>query len=105
MTVTERVERGAELLDKHVPGWEQSVSFGNLHMGRCDRCILGQVFHQSYGGLERLGLSRRIACDYGFDITDAEAEKTLTGNSSFNDLANEWKQLITKRLREQSNVR
>lgn len=48
MSLAERVARGVELLDRVRPGWAKEVDLDRLDVGRCDRCVLGQVFG-SYG--------------------------------------------------------
>lgn len=47
---TERVRRGAALLDAHVPGWESRVQVAKLHNNWTD-CILGQIFGSFDRGL------------------------------------------------------
>lgn len=47
-TITERVRRGAMLLDASVPGWAQRIDDRDLNIRSCSRCALGQV----YGGYE-----------------------------------------------------
>lgn len=42
--VAERVEAGAEFLDKKKPGWHQLVNIGQLDLASGHSCICGQVF-------------------------------------------------------------
>lgn len=69
----DHVNRGAALLDEHVPGWYDKIDIEQLEMSECANCVLGQVFADQvpekelsqidYGlwgyeiGLEQLGLT------------------------------------------------
>lgn len=46
-TLKQRVQRGAELLDKTAPGWERLVSITELDLGSCFHCVLGQLFQSA----------------------------------------------------------
>lgn len=52
--IPQRVERGAQVLDLHVPGWELKIDAENLEMSSCARCVLGQTFGGYVRGLEVL---------------------------------------------------
>ena len=38
-----RAAAGAAFLDGQVPGWAERINLGQLDMGSCYRCILGQL--------------------------------------------------------------
>lgn len=44
MEIKEAAARGARLLDDIKPGWYKLIDLGQLDMGNCYRCILGQVY-------------------------------------------------------------
>lgn len=69
------VRRGAELLDKHEPGWFERLDFEHFSIAHVDRCVIGQVFASaSYSGFERhmrrIGVPDAAVCnsgrEYGF---------------------------------------
>lgn len=41
--VRQRVQRGADFLDEHDPGWERRVDPNVLLLDLCSRCVLGQL--------------------------------------------------------------
>jgi hypothetical protein len=43
-SVKVRVARGAEWLDKEVPGWEEQIDLSTLDLADSCQCILGQVY-------------------------------------------------------------
>jgi hypothetical protein len=68
------VARGAALLDAEYRLWYLRVNPETLDMSSLSKCVIGQL-HSPYGGhsaydvgLDRLGLSRRAARRYGFDV-------------------------------------
>ena len=44
----ERVERGARLLDKRKPGWQDRIDLARLSVASADFCILGQLYAGHY---------------------------------------------------------
>ncbi len=56
-TTMDRVQRGAELLDRTYPGWDDSVDLSNLQLASTCRCILGQAFGDYTHGLFRTGIT------------------------------------------------
>ena len=96
-TVTERVARGAALLDEKIPGWDSRIDLDVLDIDSCAQCILGQVFaaESSYypvargfgAGIDELGLDDSVIEDLGFDDTDG----LITQVSA------EWRRVITER--------
>lgn len=51
-----RVQRGAELLDEKLPGWERKIDLGTLEISNPCLCVLGQAFGEFTGGLGLLQL-------------------------------------------------
>jgi hypothetical protein len=66
MSIEQKVERGANLLDEKVPYWYNAVNTDRLNQGQARRCVVGQLFSGYYHGLERLGMSHITGLDYGF---------------------------------------
>lgn len=73
--ITERVERGAALLDDKRPGWWQQIDLDTLDVrAKCD-CVLGQVaaapgdfrYDRYVHGLDIVRLDGWQAPHYGFD--------------------------------------
>ena len=116
LTVRERVERGAALLDEHAPGWENVIDLKTLNLSSCEACVCGQVAlaaaektlkldgYRRYGGRfwsmlrffgKKQGITGGIcAPDYGFDVNDRA--------TSYSQLDREWKRLIRGRLQAKS---
>jgi len=73
----ERVAKGARLLDKHKPGWEQAIPlrFTSAQLQDPKVCVLGKAYMEEINGyangfdagIAHLALPHR-ARDYGFDI-------------------------------------
>ena len=93
--ITERVERGAALLDEKRPGWLDLIDLDRLSIASACRCVLGQI-----GGylteLTSLGIREGPCGDvsHGFD------GQTLSEMSA---LTKAWRDLITRR-REMGGV-
>lgn len=93
--VRERVARGAAALDRAFGGsraWRERIRLDDLAMEHCDQCILGQVFGDYFGGMERLVGSfsasyavYTVAYDHGF-TADTEYE--------YEQLAAEWRRVV-----------
>jgi hypothetical protein len=86
-TIEDRVKRGALLLDATTPGWSEKINGDTLAMRWCDKCLLGQLYGDYNGGLNKIGLplyfglgtksketdeAEEIAAMHGFTITDEE---------------------------------
>mgnify|MGYP001618311814 CR=1 FL=1 len=76
-TATERVRRGAQLLDEREPGWAGRIDLGKLELASHCRCIVGQLAGGSgqgdepyETGLRALGIDYRDEADrdHGFNI-------------------------------------
>ncbi len=92
LTITERVARGAALLDEQRPGWAGEINTEELEMSCCFDCILGQLFGDYCHGGKILG--RRQGWDLGFDIPSLLPDKP----SVFSQLRSAWLAEIATRL-------
>ena len=63
-TVTERVARGAALLDAKMPGWAARIDVEWLQLSSCTRCVLGHLFGEFSQACDLLGIR---GSEYGFD--------------------------------------
>lgn len=86
-TVTERVERGATLLDEHMPGWEGRIDLERLNLASACDCVVGQLLG-SYRYVY-VDLYIKSGTTYGF-------ESTPPGN--YSGLTRAWRKLIRARL-------
>lgn len=57
--ITERVRRGATLLDQRIPGWREKISVDHLRMANCVNCVLGQLFGDFLTGRETLAIDAK----------------------------------------------
>jgi hypothetical protein len=64
-TITERVARGAALLDEKEPGWDKQIDLDRLYVGSPCDCVLGQLHHRFWKGVDRLSLEGRTQ-EHGF---------------------------------------
>jgi len=62
----ETATRGAQLLDKRVPGWAQRINLPALDMNSCNDCVLGQLYGDYGVGVDELGLTQPALI--GFDL-------------------------------------
>jgi hypothetical protein len=95
-TVTERVQRGAALLDEKRPGWWQQIDLDDLNLRDGCTCIGGQLCARKTGTeedylifMDELGLSRADEVRHGFDRAGDD--------SDYDALTAAWRDLITKR--------
>lgn len=73
-SVTEQVQAGADLLDKHGPAdWRSRVDLSRLDILDPDNCILGQIYGDYNQGMKSLGIVTGTA--YGF--ISAIADKSM----------------------------
>lgn len=67
-----RVARGAKLLDRAQPGWEERIDTETLNIASIDRCVLGQLYGSYAKGMEKLSVSiydhnsMRFSINHGF---------------------------------------
>ncbi len=93
-TIQERVQAGADLLDREMPGWDERIELGQLSVLSTCRCVIGQLFAGDwFEGTHRLGFHGEIgeptstfAC--GFDAYTDEEYDILTAA---------WRDLIAAR--------
>lgn len=64
------VQRGAEFLDEHRPGWVDEIDVQCLDIGNPFNCIVGQLEGGWSDGLESLGLTEEDSVRLGFDAPD-----------------------------------
>lgn len=120
----ERVQRGVALLDRKVPGWDETIRVEKLDLGSTTYCVVGQAAEAivqtvvgSAGkvdqadpfisGIEALGHSPKSnsqwIISHGFDRSNAERH-----SYGFYDLTEEWCDVLAARRLErqlaQSNV-
>ena len=93
------VERGAELLDKVQPGWEDKIDLDELDLSSCSACILGQLYMDAHPRTRNpveaydrkraeLGIDPWAASRYGF---------TTWGIGTYENLTAAWRRLIQQR--------
>ena len=88
-----RVERGAALLDQHIPGWAQFIDVSKLDLERSDSCVLGQLYSGEYEmgeavifGRDRSRFRANLSASwYGFDSFTSW---------DYGPLTREWARLI-----------
>jgi hypothetical protein len=125
LTIAERVQRGASLLDTKFPGWVDQVDLSTLDLASGCDCILGQRFGDFNLGARMTHLSvetssvvmsansRRLLEDHGFLVNPRDGEMvaipgivgmhhmTSRGarriKAEYEDLTREWAKLITDR--------
>lgn len=101
----ERIERGIDLLDRTVPGWDESIEVRNLDLGSPSHCVIGQaadrimealrgLAYRPHGtqryeyatGVEALGLNSRIAqVSHGFEVSQAKRH-----DYGYHDMTEAW---------------
>lgn len=47
LTIKDRVEAGAALLDRHVPNWDRRIDLDKLNIASAEFCICGQLANTS----------------------------------------------------------
>lgn len=86
-TISERVQRGTEWLDRYQPGWIDRVHVERLEMASVCRCVLGQIFGDFYAA----PIDFKQAASLGFD---ASPDDTM---HDWVELGGEWRRVITER--------
>jgi len=90
----ERVAKGAAHLDQVTPGWASRIDTGNLHLGSCFRCVIGQLLG-SYYYFGHLGLNGPTSRTMGFNIDRDDNSDTV---AEFQMLQDAWIEAICDRL-------
>lgn len=91
-----RVKKGIEFLDNEIPDWKQQIKLDELDLGKCRKCILGQLFGDYENGLNELDILYSSASDYGFTLSyevmcTQDMDEIRPG---FIDLTNAWRELL-----------
>ena len=97
MTVTERVQSGAELLDRKFPGWEGQISLDSLDLGDFTNCTVTQLYGSYIDGLEDLGFGGFAVCHYDGDEVDYGFDSYYADEYEYAELTAAWKALISQR--------
>lgn len=93
-TPADRVQAGARLLDREVPGWDQRVPANQVRVQSTRDCVLGHVFGHYITGLDALGLSDRARIsEHGFSTSDHDWDSWL----DYSALNREWAAEIVRR--------
>lgn len=99
--ITERVDRGAALLDEKRPGWWRHIDLDRLDIASACDCVVGQLGDGFYLGF--------VVDELDLHGTDDEALYGLTrespglGGKEYGILTAAWRDLICKR-REDAGV-
>lgn len=103
-TIQARVDKGAALLDRERPGWDQRIDLDRLNVRSECNCVFGQEFAQHpeadnpipfTTGAEELFGTEATADDlaeYGFEEYSDEPE-----DGGYEALTAEWKRVILAR--------
>jgi hypothetical protein len=113
-TIATRVERGAALLDRHVPGWEKRIDLETLDIASSEFCICGQLANKSrakfvrenlgYPGegfgvfIEYLDTKRKPKTE--MDAVWLNSGRYGFSGRAFSRLTKAWKALIEERVSE-----
>lgn len=81
--VSERVQKGIELLDLKNEGWRERIRLSSLSLASFVNCVLGQLYGGFSIGCDKLDIAPGDAYLYGFDI-DSD------GDYGFPDVDVEW---------------
>jgi len=93
-----RVFKGAERLDKNMPGWYRKIDKTKLNMSLCFACVIGQLFLGDYtNGLVSLGIYGKSE-EFGFDLDTDERRFTSGRDKKMKRLTALWVKQIDLRL-------
>ena len=90
-TLTDKVAKGAALLDNKVPGWRNRVNAEILDQSDGEKCVLGQLYGVYFRGIESLHIDIADAADYGFNATSGGVSWTKENR----ELTGIWKALLS----------
>lgn len=99
LTVGERVENGAKLLDDYASDWFNFVDMDTFDIQSTEHCVLGQLFGSWTNGARDLGIEgdRERQCELGLELTHEEYNSAFLG-SLCQQFADEWESQIILRL-------
>jgi hypothetical protein len=104
ITVTERVAKGAALLDEKLPDWWIRIDLADLSLRSSCRCILGQLYSGRDTGNPFAEAARGLgvyddAHAYGFDTSAYEEDDdwACDEDDDFLALTAEWKRAVIAR--------
>lgn len=86
------VIRGANLLDKHSPGWYDNINVDRLHLADECLCILGQIYGNFFTGHNILALTGPQIIAHGFDLAGSQAN-----TQDYQTLEAAWRRRIHSR--------
>lgn len=96
-TIADRAAAGAAWLDQHEPGWVNLIDLGELDLGECESCILGQLVGDFEDAVQRHQLVPLTAVALGFDLDPACPEGDAGCTCDFPALTTAWRELIAGR--------
>jgi hypothetical protein len=89
MTIQERVERGAALLDSYHSTWYRGIEVDRLTIQNPDHCVLTQVFGGFVRGLQYIGLETNSGATWDHGFCEIVNEREIVA---------EWTQQILRRI-------
>lgn len=95
-TITERVARGAALLDVATPGWFEAINLDWLDLSNCNRCVLGQLAGDFMDALVEYEINPDEARARGFEVS-VDVEDVSVIDAEYDALTAAWRELITAR--------
>lgn len=122
-----KVERGAAMLDKEFPGWEESIDPGRIMIASTSMCILGQLARRNekintllferltkkhpgyYSDADKMYMDYSQLCDYlqektGF-VDVAGHGFCGSGWDTSTDLDVAWRQLLKQRAKAKAKAK
>lgn len=99
LTITQRIQNGAAILDEALPGWEKRVDRSTLDIQTNGHCVLGQLFGKFLNGVKVLHLplastQELYPANLGFDKD--------TASYTWHELNDEWQKFLAEREHEQA---
>jgi hypothetical protein len=94
LTIAKCTAKGAEYLDKKLPGWNKLIDCQQLDIWSHLHCVLGQLYGNYRQGKDGLGMSHQQAVEMGFAI---EGGSLKEGTVRAMDLTAAWRKQIQAR--------
>lgn len=96
-----KVAKGAALMDKELPGWEQKIDLDRLDLGDFRCCIIGQAhprqfYHEALHELFQTKNAIQLSQDHGFSV-DVHDLPLKEKDKRYALLTEEWKAYIQER--------